>query len=122
VVYSVPCVKCGLRYLGKTGQHFCDRKKQHKRDVKNKKSISGLYMHSKTGEGHLENWEKVVYVEREKHWMARKVKEAILVNAVNPTKKIEAGGILNLEERYEVDPIWSDFNGDFRAMLGEKFR
>ena len=54
--------------------------------------------------------------------MARKVKEAILINAVNPTKKIEAGGILNLEKRYQVDPIWSGFNGDFRAMLEEKFK
>ena len=56
-------------------------------------------------------------MEREKHWIARKVKEAILINAVNPTKKIEADGVLNLEKGYEVDPIWSGFNGDFRAML-----
>ena len=62
-------------------------------------------MHSKKGEGHLPDWEKVVYVEREKHWMARKVKEALLINAVNPTKKIEAGGILNLEKGYEVKLI-----------------
>ena len=91
-------------------------------DVNNKKSTSGFYMHSKKGEGHLPDWEKVVYVEREKHWMARKVKEALLINAVNPTKKIEAGGILNLEKGYEVDPIWSGFNGDFRAMLEEKVK
>ena len=122
VVYSVPCVKCGLRYMGETGQHFNDRRKQHERDVRNKKSTSGLYMHSKRGEGHVANWEKVVYVEREKHWMARKVKEAILINAVNPTKKIEADGVLNLEKGYEVDPIWSGFNEDFRAMLEEKFK
>ena len=110
-----------IRYLGETGQHFCDRRKQHERDVKNKKSTSGLYMHSKRGEGHVANWEKVVYVEREKHWMARKVKEAILINAVSPTKKIEAGGILNLEKGNEFDSIRSGFNGDFRAMLEEKF-
>ena len=63
-----------------------------------------------------------MYVEREKHWMARKVKEAILINAVNPTKKIEADGALNLEKGYEVDSIWSGFNEDFRAMLEEKFK
>ena len=89
--------------------------------MNNNKSFSGLYMHSKRGSGHLADWEKVVYVEREKHWTVRKVKEAVLINAVNPTKKIEAGGILNLEKGYEVDPIWSDFSGDFRAMLEEKF-
>ena len=61
-----------------------------------------------------------MYVEREKHWMARKVKEAILINAVNPTKKIEADGVLNLEKGYEVDPIWSGFNGVFREMMDGK--
>ena len=90
--------------------------------MNNKKSTSGSYMHSKRGKGHLADWEKVVYVEREKHWMARKVKEAILINAVNPTKKIQADGVLNLEKGYEVDPIWSDFNENFRAMLEEKFK
>ena len=108
--------------MGETGQHFNDRRKQHERDVRNKKSTSGLYMHSKRGAGHVANWEKVVYVEREKHWMARKVKEAILINTVNPTKKIEADGVLNLGKGYEVDPICSGFNEDFRAMLEEKFK
>ena len=64
---------------------------------------------------------KVVYGERERHWMARKVKEALLINALNPTKtNCEAGGILNLEKGYEVHPIWSGFNRDFRAMLEVK--
>ena len=58
----------------------------------------------------------------EKHWMARKVKEAILINAVNPMKKIEADGVLNLEKGCEVHPIWSGFNEDFRVMLEEKFK
>ena len=58
----------------------------------------------------------------EKHWMAGKVQEAILISAVNPTNKIEADGVLNLEKGYEADPIWSGFNEDFRAMLEEKFK
>ena len=41
---------------------------------------------------------------------------------LTPTKKIEANGVLNLEKGYEVDPIWSGFNEDFRAMLEEKFK
>ena len=90
--------------------------------MKNKKTTSGLYMHSKCGKGHVANWEKVAYVEREKHCMAKKVKEVILINAVNPMKQVEASEILNLEKRYEVGLIWSGFNGDFRVMLEEKFK
>ena len=33
VVYLVPSVKCGLRYVGETGQYFNDRTKQNKRDI-----------------------------------------------------------------------------------------
>ena len=44
MVYSAPCVKCGLRYLGETGQHFCDRVGQHKRDVKNGKMSNGFIL------------------------------------------------------------------------------
>ena len=61
-------------------------------------------------------------MEREKHWIARKVKEALFINAFNPTKKIEAGGNLNLEKGYEVDLIWGGFNGNFRTMLEEKIK
>ena len=29
LVYSVPCGTCGVRYVGETGQHYCDRRSQH---------------------------------------------------------------------------------------------
>ena len=45
-----------------------------------------------------------MFVEREKHWKARKIKEAVLINAVNPTKNVRSGGIMNLEKGYEMDP------------------
>ena len=32
VVYSIPCKECGLRYIGETSQHFCDRVGQHQRE------------------------------------------------------------------------------------------
>ena len=88
VVYSVPCMKCDLRYLGETGQHFCERKKQHERDIKNRKGSNGFYEHSRKNEGHKPDWSRTVFVAREKHWRARKIKEAVMINAVNPTKNI----------------------------------
>ena len=56
------------------------------------------------------------------HWRARKIKEAVLINAVNPTKNVRSGGIMNLEEGCEMDPIWSGFNEVFREMLNKKCR
>ena len=63
-----------------------------------------------------------VFVERENHWRARKIKEAVLINAINPTKDVRNGGVMNLEKGYEMDPIWSGFNEVFREMLNKKVR
>ena len=63
-----------------------------------------------------------MFVEREKHWRARKIKEAVLINAINPTKDVRNGGVMNLEKGYEMDPLWSGFNEVFREMLNKKVR
>ena len=41
VVYSVPCGECGVRYVGETGQHFTERRSQHKRDIEKEKQQMG---------------------------------------------------------------------------------
>ena len=43
-----------------------------------------------------------------------------MINAINPTKNVQRGGIMNLEKGYEMDPIWSGFNGAFREMMDGK--
>ena len=83
VVYYVPCAGCGLRYLGETGQHFFERRKQHERDIKNRKTTNGFYEHSRGKVGHKPDWSGMVFVAKEKHWRARKIKEAILINALS---------------------------------------
>ena len=52
VIYSIPCGACGVRYVGETGQHFCDRRSQHQQDIKNKKMTNGSYSHMKKNDGH----------------------------------------------------------------------
>ena len=47
VIYSVPCKKCGVRYIGETGQHFYQRREQHKGDIRNNKASNGFYSHLK---------------------------------------------------------------------------
>ena len=36
-IYLVTCKKCGATYNGKTGQHFCQRREQHKGDIQTRK-------------------------------------------------------------------------------------
>ena len=120
VVYAVPCGDCGIRYFGETGQHFSDRKSQHQRDVKAGKTTNGFFCHVKENAGHKIDWESAVFVDYEKNWKRRKIKEAIYINAINPTKAIIKKGILNLEKGYDLDAIWSEFNGVLRNSIAKK--
>ena len=120
VVYSIPCDTCRVRYVGETGQHFCDRRSQHQRDVKNKKPSNGLYAHLKENKGHKINWEGFVYLDSEKNWKRRKIKEAIYINAVNPAEAMGSNKILNLEKGYDLDPVWSGFNEEYRNIIAKK--
>ena len=119
LVYSVPCGTCGVRYVGETAQHYCDRKSQHQREVKIKKTTNAFYSHIQGNKGHRIEWEDCVYLDREKNWRRRKIKEAVYINALNPTESMERQGILNLEKGYEFDPIWSGFDLISFAVLGE---
>ena len=62
MVYLVTCGVCGIRYVGKTGQHFCERRSQHQRDVMKRKKTHGFYFHIRENQGHKIDWEKVVFL------------------------------------------------------------
>ena len=42
VAYDVECETCKLHYIGRMGQHFCDRRNQLQRDIK-QKSLSNSF-------------------------------------------------------------------------------
>ena len=122
VIYSVPCGTCGVRYVGETGQHYCDRRSQHQRDIKNKKVTNGFYSHMKKNGGHQIEWGRCVFLDEEKNWRRRKIKEAIYINAINPTESMVHQDILNLEKGYDFDPIWGGFNQDFRGIIEKRIQ
>ena len=121
LVYSVPCGTCGVRYVGETGQHYCDRKSQHQREVKNKKK-NAFYSHIKRNKGHRIEWEGCVYLDKEKNWRRIKIKEAVYINVLNPTESMVRQGILNLEKGCAFDTIWSGFNPDIRNVIEKKIK
>ena len=104
VIYSVPCKKCGVRYIGETGQHFCQQSKQHQSDIKNKKNTDGFYALLRKNKEHAINWDGAVFLERERNWRGRKIKEALFINAQNPAKEVHHKKILNLEKRHNSGP------------------
>ena len=120
VIYSIPCKTCGIRYIGETGQHFCDRRSQHQRDVRNRKKTNGFYAHLDKNEGHELDWENASFIDSEKFWKGRKVKESLYISAQNPSKVVDAKVILNLEKGLELDPMWGFFNEQFRRTMEEK--
>jgi len=46
-----------------------------------------------------------VYFRKRKNWRRRKIKEAIYINAINPTESMVHQDILNLEKGYDFDPM-----------------
>ena len=63
----------GFSTFGETGQHFCDRRNQHHWDIRQKKLPNGFYDHLERNEGHVINWEKVCFLDKEKNWKGRKI-------------------------------------------------
>ena len=47
--------------------------------------------------GHTVEWKDDVFIDREKHWKGRKIKEALYINAQNPKKTEDKTSIMNLE-------------------------
>jgi len=120
VIYAVECDTCGVLYVGETGQHFCDRSRQHQADVRAGKSSNGIYDHLKRNEKHSINWQKVIFLDKEKNWRGRKIKEAIYINALNTGETMDPTRVMNLEKGFKIDPIWAEFNPVFRNQVRER--
>ena len=59
-------------------------------------------------------------MDKENNWKGRKIKEAIYINALNPSNKMDPKKVMNLEKGFELDPIWSEFNAEFRDLMRKK--
>ena len=69
-----------------------------------------FFNHIKENLGHKIHWDKVVFLDFEKNWRRRKIKEAVYINATNPTNELDRKRAMNLEKGYVLDEIWSEFN------------
>ena len=69
---------------------------------------------------HTVEWRDAVFIDKEKHWKGRKIKEALYINGQNPKKTVDKSRILNLEKGLDLDPIWGDFNDEFRRIISKR--
>ena len=76
----------------------------------------------KKNDGYKIEWGNCVYLDREKNWRRRKIKESIYINAINPTDSMVHQKFLNLEKGYDFDLIWSGFNQDFRGIIEKRIQ
>ena len=113
--YIIKCETCAMQYVGETGQQFRTRKQQHQRDVKNKTATNGIYNHLKQNRKHKIAWDDAVYIDREPHYMRRKIKESIYINALDASEKHTK--IMNLEKGVKTNPCWNEFNSEVRKSL-----
>ena len=113
--YIIKCETCAMQYVGETGQQFRTRKQQHQRDVKNKTATNGIYNHLKQNRKHKIAWDDAVYIDREPHYMRRKIKESIYINALDASEKHTK--IMNLEKGVKTNPCWNEFISEVRKSL-----
>lgn len=118
VIYAIGCSTCKKYYLGETGQNFSDRRNQHQNDIKNKKTTNGIYQHVKANRKHKIDWDRFHFVDSEKNWLGRKIKESLYIDALNPERKI--GNIMNAEKGLEVDDCWGIFSEEIKNQMQKK--
>ena len=115
VDYILSCQTCQMKYIGETSQQFKNRKYQHQKDVQNKNENNGIYCHLKKNKKHKIAWEKVIFVDRDSHYMRRKIKESIYINALDPPERPKK--IMNLEKGVKIGSCWNEFNHEIRKYL-----
>ena len=117
-VHAIECETCRVHYIGRQVNIFV-REGSNSREMSEKKWTSGIYEHLKNNKGHSVNWAKLKYLDKENNWKGRKIKEAIYINALNPSNKMAPQKVMNLEKDFELDPLWSEFNAEFRTYASK---
>ena len=112
VVYKIECSTCKMKYIGETSQRMSKRRKQHESDVRRQIKTNGIYCYLKKNKDHIINWENQQALLFEKDWKLRKIKESIIIDALNPTTEMKM--TMNLEKGMKIDPCWKAIAPEIR--------
>ena len=116
-MWNLWCQICGGDWTA-----LLQQKKSAPEGYKEQKGDKWFLFPHEEEQGHQIEWGKCVFLDKEKNWRRRKIKEAIYINAINPTESMVHQDILNLEKGYDFDPIWGGFNQDFRGIIEKRIQ
>jgi uncharacterized protein (UPF0335 family) len=120
VVYGIQCLTCNLWYIGETSQRFETRKRQHQSDVRRGIASNALYCHLRSFPDHNIGWSNTTFLDFEQFWDRRKIKESIIINALNPAESIT--NLLNIDKGRNIDNCWKEFKQDIYDSLSSKLK
>ena len=77
VIYKIPC-EYGQKYTsGKQRRAMQERLKEHDRDIQLAHMQTSAVSEHASETGHLPIWKEVKFIDCDRHWYTRRVKEAI---------------------------------------------
>jgi len=66
---------------------------------------------------HKINWSNKTFLEIEKDWGRRRIKEALYINSINPSYEIDPTKLMNPEKGTEIAACWKEFHPEIRSIL-----
>ena len=99
VVYRIPCKVCNKSYLGQTGKGTELRKKQHKTNVRNGDTDSGIFLHLQDN-GHPIDWDNSSNMVYCNNFQGRNIIESAFIKHCRDDKKMNIKPGL-----YKLDPF-----------------
>ena len=97
VVYRIPCQDCEASYIGETSRSLRKRISEHKYAVKSNDRKNGVAVHAWDNQ-HRPDWDAAEILEREPHFMKRRVLEAIWIQKTSLNSNLDCG--LTLSESW----------------------
>ena len=90
---------------------------QHEYDIKTQKKKNGMGDHMSKNKKYTINWNSRTFLEVEKNWKLRRIKESLYINSLNPSNEIDASKLMNPEKGMEIADCWKEFHLMVRAIL-----
>jgi hypothetical protein len=100
---------CRKSYIGETGRKLEIRLKEHKNSLKKGDITTSKLAERALIEEHLFEWDKIIVLDRETKWKARKFHEAALIY-------MEGNQVVSAPSM-DIDPIWRPILDDYNKTL-----